>query len=109
MPTSEQIEAAAKALFAIDIAGVLFEWGENDALTDDFRTQARAALEAVEALEEVEWGVEYEVSSTESVYTAAHSEKQARKWVAQSPTDTGLRKRRPASPWIEIEKEAGNA
>lgn len=51
---------------------------------------------------EWEYGVEYEVSATESVWTAAHSEKQARKWVEQSPTDTGLRRRRAAGPWSEI-------
>jgi hypothetical protein len=45
-----------------------------------------------------EYGVEYEVTSTRSVHTAAHSEKQARKWVERSPTDTGLRRRRPARP-----------
>jgi hypothetical protein len=50
---------------------------------------------------EWEYGVEYEVSNTESVHTAAHSERQARKWVEQSPTDTGLRRRRKAGPWEE--------
>ena len=49
--------------------------------------------------EEWEYGVEYEVSSTESVFTAAHDEAMARKWVEESPTDTGLRRRRPAGPW----------
>ena len=53
--------------------------------------------------DEWEYGVEYEVSSTESVYTAAHSERQARKWVEQSPTDTGLRRRRKAGPWEPVE------
>ena len=71
-----------------------------------------AALELVDSgallgqgpiTDEWEYGVEYEVSSTESVYTAAHSERQARKWVGQSPTDTGLRRRRKAGPWEPVE------
>jgi hypothetical protein len=49
-----------------------------------------------------EWGIEYEVTSTRSVYIAARSEKQARKEVERSPTDTGLRRRRPAGDWKVI-------
>jgi hypothetical protein len=53
---------------------------------------------------EWEYGVEYDVSSTETVFTAAHSEAMARKWVEESPTDTGLRRRRPAGPWLPVEE-----
>lgn len=130
MPTSEQIEAAAKALFAGDIAGALFEWGENDALTEDFRTQARAALEAVEtltgsnvsngpvadipggemsaeALEEVEW--EYAVLNrdnrqvTDPDLTEAECRHNAEPYLKRGWVVR--RRRRGPGPWIALEGE----
>lgn len=56
-----------------------------------------------------EYGVEYEINSTASEFTAAHSRKQSEKWVAQSPTDTGLRRRRPAGPWVACDERLGDA
>lgn len=44
--------------------------------------------------EDWEYGTEYEVSSTESVFEAAENEAEARKQVEQSPYDTGLVRRR---------------
>lgn len=104
MPTSEQIAAA---YVAIHDAECSCEYpGEHaEATVEHRRKLARATTRAAEALDPIEWGVEYEATPTESVYTAAHSEKQARKWVAQSPTDTGLRKRRAPGPWIALEGE----
>lgn len=69
-----------------------------------FQAHAAEVRRQPEAItDDWEYGVEYEVSATESVFTKAHSEKQARKWVTESPTDTGLRRRRRAGPWQEAE------
>jgi len=51
---------------------------------------------------EWEYGVEYEVDSAHSEFTPAHSLRMAEEWVADSPTDTGLRRRRPAGPWLPV-------
>lgn len=61
-----------------------------------------ASVLAEQGEPEWEYGVEYEISDTESVFTAAHSEAMARKWVEESPSDTGLRRRLPAGPWLEV-------
>lgn len=48
----------------------------------------------------IEWGVEYDLSSSESINMAADGEEEARALVSESPTDHGLRFRR-VSPWRE--------
>ena len=57
------------------------------------------ALEASQATTETEWGVVYEISSSESEYSDGMTEEYARHLVEESPTDTGLVKRTPASRW----------
>lgn len=73
---------------------------------------ARRARDADLREGEWEYGTEYEVSSTETVFTPTHSREQAEKWVAESPTDTGLRRRRPAGQWQAVlhpaQDEAGH-
>lgn len=54
---------------------------------------------------EWEWGVEYDISADESTFDAASSREEAQEWVAFSPTDTGLRRRRKAGPWMPYESE----
>lgn len=91
-------EEAEKVLLRYDRVSAAGGYGAGDhrLLAD--------ALRALLAETEPEWeyGVEYEVNAERSVYTAAHSEEMARKWVAESPTDTGLRRRRKAGPWEEV-------
>lgn len=82
---------------ASDLASRLAPWlAAHDA-------EVRARFMA-EREPEWEYGVEYEASSTETVFTAAHSEAMARRWVEESPADTGLRRRRPAGPWQPVEE-----
>lgn len=50
-----------------------------------------------------EYGTEYDIDANESVFTATHSEEMARKWVAESPHDTGLVRRRKAGPWVPVD------
>ena len=56
-------------------------------------TRAADALEAATVDAEWEYGTEYEVSSTHTEFTPAHSREHAERWVADSPTDTGLVRR----------------
>ena len=57
---------------------------------------------AVPVEPEWEYGVEYEIGSARSVFTLAHSEEQARKWVDDSSIDTGLCRRIPAGEWQAV-------
>jgi hypothetical protein len=59
-------------------------------------------LRSAASLLDVEFGVEYEVDSTETEYIGYPSEAEARAAVAESPTDTGLRQRL-VSAWIPVE------
>ena len=97
----DAIEAKFKAgNLEIDSSAVI------PALLRDLRVaRQQLALPVQDAdLREGEWeyGTEYEVSSTETIFTPTHSREQAEKWVAESPTDTGLRRRRPAGPWQAV-------
>lgn len=52
---------------------------------------------------EWEYGTAYDVDSATTAYTATHSQEHARKLVAESPTDTGLIRRRKAGPWLPVD------
>lgn len=99
MLTNEQI--------VTDELGLLDQWEVPVASRLAFSRAVVAALEAAGRLvpDGWEWGVEYEVTADRSEFTVACNEKQAREWASQSPTDTGLRRRRPAGPWIEVSDE----
>ena len=86
------------------------EWSDlSSADKERYHCDADAALAVLHpAQDKWEYGTEYEVSSTETVFTPTHSREQAEKWVAESPTDTGLRRRRPAGPWQPVPDEGGN-
>ncbi len=110
MPTSEQIEAAAKAIHAASVQDgrYTFDWcNELQSYDRDyFRASARAALEAVEALEEVEW--EYSRQNRYGhVCDADDSLEEARRRASGYPVgykggyQTVVR-RRKAGPWEEV-------
>jgi hypothetical protein len=100
-PTEPDEDAAlGQALYRVLYdAGVSFE---SATVIPMLSAAARAVLGAEPDEDNWEYGIEYEVSNTESVFTAAHSRHMAEKWVAESPTDTGLRRRRPAGPWEPV-------
>lgn len=52
---------------------------------------------------EWEYGVEYEMTSTESDFIPAPSRTEAEKWVTESLSDTGLIRRRKAGEWEEVD------
>lgn len=88
-----------------------YAWTHGDSQTRaDFLAGWDAAVRDSVVSEEPEWeyGTEYDIDANESVFTATHSEEMARKWVAESPHDTGLVRRRKAGPWLPVEQKGPN-
>lgn len=109
MTEDELIEEAAKAMLIVDYPGAT--WDQTVvSVKNAWLDMARAALAVVDRARQDDWeyGIEYEIDSERSEFTLAHSERQARKWVAESPTDTGLRRRHPATEWEPVPDTEGS-
>lgn len=111
MTDPELVEEAAIAVYDTQRVPTAKPWEDASFYTQDFyRGIAFTALAVVDRARQDDWeyGIEYEIDSERSEFTLAHSERQARKWVAESPTDTGLRRRHPATEWEPVPDTEGS-
>lgn len=94
------------ALFLLDEQGAetgTYHMGGSDRWYIDADEIIQHATTIVNLLEEpYEYGTAYDFTNDETIYTPTHSREHAEKQVTESPTDTGLVRRRAAGEWEPV-------